>query len=154
MILQLLSDRLAKLEKQVSLNERQARAEYAGGVARFDTSAQLPPDMAGRAAFVRDLARPNGASGELVYNDGSDWVGVHDYADYALYSQYTLGLFNYIVADLPAPPSIVAGTTPCVFATDARKAGEGAGAGTGLPVYWNAATNAWLTFYDNSAVLD
>lgn len=38
------------------------------------------------------------------------------------------------------------------YATDGRKAAEGAGTGTGLPVWWNG-TN-WLTFHDNSTLAD
>lgn len=38
------------------------------------------------------------------------------------------------------------------FASNGRKAGEGAGVGTGLPVYWNAATSQWYTFSGNIQV--
>ena len=55
---------------------------------------------------------------------------------------------SYNVASLP-----VAGLTGSVaFAKDGRKGGEGAGAGTGVPVYWNNATSNWFTFSGNVAV--
>lgn len=38
------------------------------------------------------------------------------------------------------------------YATNGRKAAEGAGVGTGVPVWWNG-TN-WLTFHDNSTLAD
>lgn len=37
------------------------------------------------------------------------------------------------------------------YASDGRKSGEGAGAGTGVPVWWNG--TSWLTFYNNSVVI-
>lgn len=39
-----------------------------------------------------------------------------------------------------------------LFITDGRKGGEGAGLGTGVPAYYNAATNQWYTFSGNAAV--
>jgi len=39
------------------------------------------------------------------------------------------------------------------FVSDGRKAAEGAGLGTGVPAYYDAAATAWLNFYDNLAVL-
>lgn len=37
------------------------------------------------------------------------------------------------------------------FAKDGRKGGEGAGAGTGIPVWWDG--SVWRTYYDNSQVM-
>lgn len=39
------------------------------------------------------------------------------------------------------------------YISDGRKSGEGAGAGTGLPAWYDASSDSWLTFYDNSTVL-
>lgn len=52
------------------------------------------------------------------------------------------------VASLPAAATVGFGTIH--FATNGRKAGEGSGAGTGVPV-WSDGTS-WRTFYDNAAV--
>lgn len=52
---------------------------------------------------------------------------------------------SYTVAKLPVAP---AGSV--TFATDGRKSGELAGAGTGVPV-WSDGT-VWRTFYDNTEV--
>lgn len=43
-------------------------------------------------------------------------------------------------------------TYACRFISNGRKGGEGAGLGTGLPCYYNPATDQWLTFHDNTAV--
>lgn len=55
---------------------------------------------------------------------------------------------TYTVASLPA----TAATGAFYFASNARKTGEGVGAGTGLPVYWNPATSQWFTFSGNVQV--
>lgn len=52
---------------------------------------------------------------------------------------------SFTVAALPASPT----TGSIVYASNGRKAGEGAGAGTGVPVYFQG---VWRTFYDNSQV--
>ncbi len=36
------------------------------------------------------------------------------------------------------------------FITNARKSGEGVGAGTGLPAFYNDATNTWVDFMGNA----
>jgi hypothetical protein len=54
-------------------------------------------------------------------------------------------LKSYAVAGLP---SAAAGKS--AYATNGRRAGEGVGAGTGIPV-WSDAAN-WRTYYDNSVV--
>jgi hypothetical protein len=48
---------------------------------------------------------------------------------------------SYTVASLPA----TAATGAMAFATTARKPGEGAGLGTGMPVFFNPATSTWFT---------
>lgn len=57
-------------------------------------------------------------------------------------------LTSYTVASLPAAASNGA----VAFASNGRKGAEGAGAGTGLPVYWNGATSQWFTFSGNVLV--
>jgi hypothetical protein len=52
------------------------------------------------------------------------------------------------VAGLPSASLYLKGRT--AFATNGRRSGEGAGAGSGVPV-WSDQTN-WRTFYDNSVV--
>lgn len=52
------------------------------------------------------------------------------------------------VAALPAAGS----SGQFYFASNGRKGGEGVGVGTGLPVYWNAATSQWFTFSGNVQV--
>lgn len=47
----------------------------------------------------------------------------------------------YTVAALP----VTAANGQIAFAANARKPGEGAGLGTGMPVFWNAATSTWFT---------
>lgn len=55
---------------------------------------------------------------------------------------------SYTVANLPAANSFPAGMAS--YASNGRKGGEGAGAGTGVPI-WTDGTK-WLTFYDNTEV--
>jgi len=40
-----------------------------------------------------------------------------------------------------------------LFITDGRKPGEGGGAGTGVPAYYNKATDQWLRMSDDTAVV-
>jgi len=52
---------------------------------------------------------------------------------------------SYLVSKLPT------GSAGAVtLALNGRKSGEGAGAGTGCPVWWDG--SIWRTFYDNSQV--
>ena len=55
---------------------------------------------------------------------------------------------QYTVAALPT--GLVVGET--TYATNGRKGGEGAGSGTGVPVYWDGVGGTWKTFYGNIAV--
>lgn len=55
----------------------------------------------------------------------------------------------YAFIDLPAAPANGA----VAFVSNGRKAAEGAGLGTGVPAYYDAASTTWLNFYDNLAVL-
>jgi hypothetical protein len=49
----------------------------------------------------------------------------------------------FLVAALP---TVGVSNGQIAFASNARKVGEGVGAGTGLPVYYNAATSQWFTY--------
>ena len=54
----------------------------------------------------------------------------------------------YTVALLPATGNFEG---QLAYATDGRKTAEGAGSGTGVPVYWSAAN--WHVYFDDSTVL-
>jgi hypothetical protein len=54
----------------------------------------------------------------------------------------------YAFADLPTGYN-----GRVAFVTNGRKSGEGAGAGTGVPAYYDAAAAAWLNFFDNLATV-
>lgn len=146
---QSLQQEIDKLGKQIRATSRRPRSEQTGGVERRAV-VDLPPNMAGRTNFATDMARPNGGVGSLVYNDNTQWVSVHDYA---VFSQTTQAVYEYTVATLPTPPVTLAGTRAFAFATNGRKSGEGVGAGTGVPCYWNSATAQWLRVEDNSVVV-
>lgn len=76
----------------------------------------------------------NGTNATLVSSSGS------------VLSSQPVGVGSYAVASLPA-----AGTAGRIaYASNGRKSGEGAAAGTGCPV-WDDGTN-WKTFYDNTTV--
>lgn len=49
---------------------------------------------------------------------------------------------NYTVVSLPA----TAASGQYAFATNGRKPGEGPGAGTGIPVFFDSATGTWFTY--------
>lgn len=55
---------------------------------------------------------------------------------------------SYTVAGLPTTAG--AGTT--VWAADGRKPAEGAGSGTGVPVFWNPATSQWFSYLSGALV--
>lgn len=55
---------------------------------------------------------------------------------------------SYTVANLPTKGA----TGQFAWASNGRKASEGVGAGTGVPVYFNPATSTWLDFYSNAQV--
>lgn len=63
------------------------------------------------------------------------------------------GIPAYTVATLPTL-GLGNGTTfiTLAFASNGRKSGEGAGLGTGVPVYWNAVSSQWLKFSDDTVV--
>lgn len=143
--------RLTALENRLNVTAKQGRSEWTGGVVtRTMSQATAMPNASGQMLVASDDTRPDGGSGVLWYNDGTGWFGTYAYAFYALYG---IGFLEYTVAALPVPPTIPSGVRPVAFATNGRKSGEGVGAGTGVPVYWNSATNQWLLFEDNSVVL-
>lgn len=143
--------RLTALENRLNVIAKQGRSEWTGGVVtRTMAQATAMPNASGQMLVASDDTRPDGGNGALWYNDGSNWISVHDVATYALYG---IGFLEYTVATLPSPPTIPTGVRPVAFATNGRKSGEGVGAGTGVPIYWNSETNQWLLFEDNSVVL-
>ena len=83
---------------------------------------------------------PDGASWHEGINIDSS-SGVASFPSGAVQSQYT-------VSGLPAPSSALIGAI--AIATNGRKSGEGAGAGTGCPTWCDG--SHWRTFYDDSIV--
>jgi hypothetical protein len=64
-----------------------------------------------------------------------------------IFKQFGNGnLGNFIVAALPTTPI----TGQLAYATNGRKVGEGAGAGTGVPVYYS--NGAWRVYSTDAAV--
>lgn len=59
---------------------------------------------------------------------------------------------NYALADAPLAADGMTGYA-VAFITDGRKQGEGAGNGTGIPAYYSPATDTWLKFSTDTAVL-
>lgn len=55
---------------------------------------------------------------------------------------------SYLVADLPTPVGF-----QVAYATNGRKSGEGAGLGTGVPVWYDVNSASWLK-YDETVVQD
>lgn len=98
-------------------------------------------------------AAANGGTNEVVVGcyavgNGSNTATIGNTSQkYALING-TIASGASIVASLPSAASVPVGSH--YFATNGRKSGEGAGAGTGVPV-WSDGTN-WRTYYDNSTV--
>jgi hypothetical protein len=63
------------------------------------------------------------------------------------------GLEPAALATLAADPAERLYQGRIMYCTDCRKSGEGAGVGTGLPVYYDSSGATWRTFYDNSAAI-
>ena len=55
---------------------------------------------------------------------------------------------SYAVASLPT----TAGDGQNAWATNGRKPAEGAGSGTGVPVFWNPATSQWFSYLSGALV--
>lgn len=143
-----LKDRITQLEQRLDRAYKQPRSEYTGGVERR-AIADFPPNMAGRLSYGSDASRPFGGTGSLFFNDGTTWVDLLSVTTSAIVAY---GLPVYLFVNLPSPPTITAGVQPIAYVSNGRKSGEGAGAGTGVPVFWNTSTNQWLCFHDNSVV--
>lgn len=62
----------------------------------------------------------------------------------------TAGLMNRKLANLPTA-GVKDGAV--AWAADGRKVSEGVGAGTGIPVYFNAATSSWFAFRTDAAAV-
>lgn len=130
-LIKAVNDRLKALEADFRRFQAvSVRSEITGAFARF-LYAALPTDfIAGRQWFVTDLL-----DGVNVYDTGT-----------AKFNQYQLKA--YTVATLPTANI---GLYTMAFATNGRKSGEGAGVGTGVPVWFDG--TIWRTFYDNLQVL-
>lgn len=63
------------------------------------------------------------------------------------------GVSAVLLADAPlaATGGVQAGSL--LFITNARKEGEGAGSGTGVPAFYNQPTNQWYRISDNTPVV-
>jgi hypothetical protein len=147
-----LRDRIVQLEKRLDRADKQPRSEYTGGVERR-VIASFPPDMAGRLIYGIDGTRPLSGTGVLYYNDGTNWVSVFEQASDSITAQVAYGFPVYAFVNLPAPPTITTGIQPIAYVSNGRKSGEGPGAGTGVPAFWDTVTSQWLCFYDNSVVI-
>lgn len=79
--------------------------------------------------------------------------GLADLHNVTEQAQYVDGIPAFTFANLPAT-GLANGTTylTIAFCSNGRKGGEGAGVGTGVPVYWNAASAQWLKFSDDTVV--
>ena len=72
----------------------------------------------------------------------------------SLLKQFTAGIAIdpapsvYTVAGLPA----TAANGQWAFASNGRKPSEGAGSGTGVPVFFNAATTSWFSYCSGAVV--
>lgn len=80
----------------------------------------------------------------------ADVAALHGTTEQAGYSD---GVPAFTFANLPAS-GLGNGTSyiTIAFCSNGRKGGEGAGVGTGVPVYWNAASSQWLKFSDDTVV--
>lgn len=69
-------------------------------------------------------------------------------------SEITGETFSFPMSTLAGAPLAADGMNAFAvrFITDGRKSGETAGNGTGIPAYYNPATNNWRRFYDDAAV--
>jgi hypothetical protein len=63
------------------------------------------------------------------------------------------------IAILPDPTAYTVATLPATglsgqfaWASNGRKPGEGAGTGSGVPVFWNSATSQWFSYLSGAVV--
>ena len=59
---------------------------------------------------------------------------------------------NFLLSEAPTLAEGMTGFA-VAFITDGRKQGEGAGNGTGIMAYYDVASDSWLKFSDDTAVL-
>jgi hypothetical protein len=104
---------------------------------------------------VTDASWQTGGAGIQYLNAARDQVKFEvDFAGNTRSVGKVSGAFvaggNYTVAQLTTALAASAGLGVFAFATNGRKSGEAAEAGTGCPVWSNG--GQWLTFYDNTVV--
>jgi len=108
-------------------------AVWSTQIATADTNTKVPAwEFHAPAAGWRVF---NVADGKYYSYSGTAWAPLAAAA-----------LMTYTVAGLPASP----GEGAIAFATNGRKVGEGAGSGTGVPVYFSNAS--WRTYSGDAAV--
>lgn len=109
-------------------------------------------------------------NGQVAFNDGSA-AGLHLVFAPAFFNVVGAHLFNfgagvrlqvrgspflgsYTVANLPSSANLVASNdaAPQCYAINGRKVGQGPGAGTGVPCYFDPNATAWLVFSTDAAV--
>ena len=74
-----------------------------------------------------------------------------DSYDVAQAVQGSMVAFNLPIFAFADLPTAAADGAVC-FVSNGRKVGEGAGAGTGVPAYWDVDTTSWLVFSTDAAV--
>jgi len=85
-----------------------------------------------------------------IDNNSKNLAQVHNVTEQA---QFVDGIPAATFANLPST-GLANGTTYVTvwFCSNGRKSGEGAGVGTGVPVYWNNGTSQWLKFSTDTVV--
>ena len=65
------------------------------------------------------------------------------------------GVTSKTLADAPTVANGIGGVTggDMLFISNGRKVGQGAGAGTGIPAYYDPTTDSWRRLSDDTAVL-
>jgi hypothetical protein len=132
---------------------------YDGTPATGDTTVAIRDGAArparlrfGSSAGTYDVGFARDAAGVLAVTDST--TTLTNYRDVKARNHIVAGgvLQNasYTVTTLPPPGGSTAPAGSTAYASDARKGGEGPGAGTGIPV-WSDGTN-WRTYYDNTIV--
>ena len=145
-MIQPILNRLSDLQKQLDvLTQKTARAEWAGGVIRRAVADLVASASAGSLAYATDGKTQTNTTGVVVYFDGTNWRAID--TGNIVSTTYILPVApNYTVAALP-----VAGIRGrYAFATNGRKTGEGAGAGTGVLCYDDSV--AWRRVDDGTTV--
>ena len=86
--------------------------------------------------------------GRTAVGNGSNTTTIGGASHKSLHVSGVIATTSYTVAALPSASSVPVGSH--AFVTNGRKAGEGPGAGTGVPV-WSDGVK-WRTYYDNTEV--